>query len=133
MKRTFLPVAVAITLLVFTNFKCEKENSSNKLSGCIKGKLIIKGPCAQFVVQVVGGDTANIATEKTWNDPETGNSYNNVFTVKNYCNFSAPAVGDEFWFYAIRQEKTMECIICMAARATPSVTNEIESSGNTCP
>lgn len=133
MKKITLALTVAILLLTFTNFKCYKEHSGNRLSGCIKGKLVVKGPCAQFVIEVLSGDTANVAVARTWNDPETGNSYSNVFTVKNYCNFPAPAVGNEFYFYVVKQEKIMECIICQAVRATPAVTNEIEYTGSSCP
>lgn len=133
MKKITLAVVTAGALLIFTNFKCEKEPANNRLSGCVKGKLVIKGPCAQYVIQVIDGDTANIAVDKMWNDPETGNNYSNVFTVKNYCNFSAPAVGSEFYFYVIKQEKTMDCIVCAAARATPPVANEIEYTGSKCP
>ena len=122
---------IAITFL--PGFKCTKEDADTKLSGCIRGRLVVKGPCAQYVIQVISGDAVNADIAPNWLDPETNINYTNVFTVKNYCYFPALNPGDEFNFYFIRQVKTMDCIVCMAARATPSQGNEVQYTGSTCP
>ena len=122
MSFTFLP-----------GFQCKKDSDDSRLSGCIRGKLVVKGPCAQYVIQVLSGDPGNASIAANWLDPETNTNYTNVFTVKNYCYFPSVNQGDEFNFYFIRQEKPMECIVCMAARATPLENNEVKYMGATCP
>ena len=136
MKLKLFPIIfIALILLVLLpGFKCVKEDiEDKKLSGCIKGKLLVKGPCAQFVIQVLEGDVKNASIAANWLDPETNTNYTNVFTVTNYCYFPGANVGDEFYFYFIRQVKTMECIVCHAARATPLQGNEIKYNGSVCP
>ena len=133
-KRSFLILFVAlITITFLPAFQCRKENENIKLSGCIKGRLIVKGPCAQYVIQVISGDTGNADIAANWLDPETNTNYTDVFTVKNYCYFPALNPGDEFNFYFIKQVRTMDCIVCMAARVTPSQGNEVQYTGSTCP
>ena len=133
-KKSFLILFVALVTITFLPaFQCRKENENIKLSGCIKGRLIVKGPCAQYVIQVISGDTGNADIAANWVDPETNTNYTNVFTVKNYCYFPALNPGDEFNFYFIKQVRTMDCIVCMAARVTPSQGNEVQYTGSTCP
>ena len=140
MKNCFMKIKslliVSIALVAFTflpGFQCKKESDDSKLSGCIRGKLVVKGPCAQYVIQVLSGDAGNASIATNWLDPETNTNYTNVFTVKNYCYFPSLNPGDEFNFYFIRQEKIMECIVCHALRAMPAEGNEIRYTGANCP
>ncbi len=135
MKKISFPlILIALMALIFLpGFQCKKEIDDTKLSGCIKGRLVVKGPCGQFVIQVLSGDPGNAAIAANWLDPETNINYNNVFTVKNYCYFPSLTPGEEFFFYFIEQIKVMECIVCMAARATPAEGNEVKYMGTTCP
>ena len=133
-KSSFVIFCIAILTITFLpGFKCKKEDTDTRLSGCIRGNLVVKGPCAQYVIQVISGDAGNADIAANWLDPETNINYTNVFTVKNYCYFPALNPGDEFNFYFIRQVKTMDCIVCLAARATPSQGNEVQYTGSTCP
>jgi hypothetical protein len=124
---------VAFTITILPGFQCRKDYEDTRLSGCIKGRLVVKGPCAQYVIQVISGDAGNADIAANWLDPETNINYTNVFTVKNYCYFPALNPGDEFNFFFIKQVKTMDCIVCMAVRATPSEGNEVQYMGSTCP
>ena len=133
-KRKLFILFVALTAIIFLpGFTCKKETIDTRLSGCIKGRLVVKGPCAQYVIQVISGDAGNADIAPNWLDPETNINYTNVFTVKNHCYFPALNPGDEFNFYFIRQVKTMDCIVCLAARATPLQGNEVQYTGSTCP
>lgn len=135
MKRNPLIIlfVAVFTITVLPGFQCRKENEDIRLSGCIKGRLVVKGLCSQYVIQVISGDTGNAAIGANWVDPETNTNYTNVFTVKNYCSFPALNAGEEFYFYFIKQVRTMDCIVCLAARATPSQGNEVQYIGSTCP
>jgi len=122
-----------ITITVLPGFRCAKEIEDEHLSGCIKGKLIIVGPCAQYVVQVISGDVKSASIAASWLDPETSITYTNVFKVDNYCDNLPRVVGEEFYFYFIKKKvKNMSCIVCQAARATPAEGNEILYTGATC-
>ncbi len=121
------------TITVLPGFQCRKGNEDIRLSGCIKGKLVVKGLCSQYVIQVISGDTGNAAIAANWVDPDTNTNYTNVFTVKNYCSFPALNTGEEFYFYLIKQVRTMDCIVCLAARATPAEGNEVQYRGSICP
>jgi hypothetical protein len=135
MKTNTLKVTL-LSLLFITflpGFQCKKAVVENRISGCIKGKLVVKGPCAQNVIQVISGDTRNVVIAANWLDPETNTNYANVFTVENYCFFPSQNVGDEFNFYFIRDENVSNCIVCGAIRATPTEKNEVEYIGTTCP
>jgi hypothetical protein len=133
-KNLFFVLLIAFISMTFLpGFKCEKEVADIKLTGCIKGKLVVKGPCGQYVIQVISGDVGNADIAANWLDPGTNTNYSNVFTVKNYCNFPAHNVGDEFYFYFIKQVNPMNCIVCLAFRATPSQVNEVHYTGSTCP
>lgn len=132
-KNTFITFFIALLLTSFLpGFKCSKEEHNVKLSGCIKGKLVVRGPCGQYVIQALGGDTANADIAANWLDPETNTNYTNVFTVKNYCYFAHPNVGHEFYFHLVKELKPMQCIVCTATRATPSESNEIKYTGEIC-
>ena len=133
-KNPFVILFIALLTITFLpGFQCKKEDTDTKLSGCIKGKLVVKGPCAQYVIQVLSGDPKNAAIAANWLDPETNTNYTNVFTVKNYCYFPSINPGDEFNFYFIKQVRKMDCIVCLAARATPAQGNEVQYTGSTCP
>lgn len=123
-----------ITITFLPGFKCVKEVEDEYLSGCIKGKLVIVGPCGQYVIQVLSGDVKSAKIATSWLDPETSTNYTNVFKVDNYCDNLPRTVGEEFYFYFIKKKvKTMECIVCQAVRATPVEGNEIRYTGTTCP
>lgn len=133
-KRIIFILFAALPLIIFLpGFQCKKATVQNRISGCIKGRLVVKGPCAQYVIQVISGDAGNADIAANWLDPETNTNYTNVFTVENYCYYPANNVGDEFYFYFIRDENIPNCIVCAAARATPIQKNEVEYTGATCP
>jgi hypothetical protein len=125
MKKIFLYLVLTTTTLTFLNFQCKKEQVVN----CITGKLVVKGLCSQYVIQVIGSDTSELATDAVWNDPETGKTYNNVFTVSNYCDFPAMEVGETFTFRINQEKPILYCIICAAIRATPTAKNSIKYTG----
>ena len=129
----FILFIALLAITVLPGFKCTKEDADTKLGGCMRGKLVVKGPCAQYVIQVISGDASNADIAANWLDPETNTNYTNVFTVKNYCYFPALNPGDEFNFYFIKQVKAMDCIVCHALRATPSQGNEVQYTGSNCP
>ena len=133
-KNIFKTILIALLLTSFLpGFKCSKVEDHNiRTSGCIKGKLVAKGPCSQYVIQLLSGDTANADKAANWIDPVTNTNYTNVFTVKNYCYFADPNVGYEFYFYLVKELTPMQCNTCTATRATPSQSNEVQYTGGVC-
>ena len=132
-KRILFIIFAALSAIIFLRgFQCKKATVENRISGCIKGRLVVKGPCAQYVIQVVSGDAGIADIAANWLDPETNTNYTNVFTIKNYCYSPTKNVGEEFYFYFIRDENIPNCIVCTAARATPTQNNEVEYVGTSC-
>lgn len=93
----------------------------------LTGKLIINGPCEHYVIQLQKGtiDTANI--ELSWYDSDNDTTYNNVFTVANYCSFGNYGLqkGDVFTFKIDPDSPAQECPICQIFVATPTKQNAV--------
>lgn len=104
--------------------QCKKTILSGKV---LTGKLIINGPCEHYVIQLQKGtiDTANI--ESSWYDPSNDTTYQNVFTVANYCSFGNYGLqkGDVFTFEIDPDSPAQECPICYIFVATPSKQNAV--------
>ncbi|MFN5422567.1 MAG: hypothetical protein ACK5AO_04810 [bacterium] len=104
----------------FLFFTCNKSNTVQDQSRCIKGKLLIKGICMNYVIQVVDGEVGAHDVANIWKHPETGVEYRNVFALDNKCDFpSTINEGDEFYF-KVPDEKTEEaCGVCRAYSPVP--------------
>jgi hypothetical protein len=121
MKSTF--IAVLLIGITASAFQCNKKDN-NRIT-CLRGKLI-DAMCASYIVQITGGDYDPSLVESNWQDPQTGNSYSNVFAVTNFCELQGNiAPGDEFVFYFTDTSTFENCITCMALRATPAKANKI--------
>ena len=128
-KRFFL-----FTILIsFLNagFICNKDND-RRISGCLKGKLEIKGICMNYVISVKEGYIDPSFVESTWQDPITGINYQNVFALGSPCSFP-PDIneGDDFYFYVL-DKSPGNCIVCLAYSPTPQKHLPISVSNKLC-
>lgn len=94
--------------------------NQNKLAnGCYKGRLEIKGICANYTIKLLEGSMARDALAETWTNESTGKSYTNVFSLENPCILPATLKeGDEFYF-TISKENPEECATCLAYYPKP--------------
>jgi hypothetical protein len=122
-KSTF--IAVLLIAVTSSAFQCNKDKNRSQ---CLRGKLI-DAMCASYIVQITAGDYDPSRVENNWLDPQTGNTYTNVFAVSNFCGLQGKiAPGDEFNFKFADDAPIEGCITCMALRAAPSKTNKIKLS-----
>ncbi|MCA0930857.1 DUF6174 domain-containing protein [Lutimonas saemankumensis] len=98
-----------------TNFKtleCE--------SGSLTGKLVLKGICMNYVIEVVRGDVDPELIEETWINPSTNDSYNNVFALGSLCDFpESIEEGDVFQFDIVTDNSPQSCAVCQAYSPVP--------------
>jgi hypothetical protein len=96
---------------------CDKENYS---SGCLEGK-VIDAFCADYIIQITGGEFDRSIADTTWTDPVSGNIYQNVFQVLNYCHLQEKNVsrGDKFYFRLSDMNSGNNCVTCLAIRLGP--------------
>ena len=126
-----LILCLAIFSILGSGFLCTKDND-RRISDCLKGKLEIKGICMNYVISVKEGNIDPSLIESSWQDPSTGTTYQNVFTLENPCSFPDNIKeGDEFYFYA-KEKSNNDCIVCLAYRPTPQKHLQISISKTSC-
>lgn len=116
--------------LVFQNqTNCNKQN---KTSDCFKGRLEIKGICANYVISIIEGNADTSRVVESWKDPVTGKNYARVFKLDSPCTFPETInEGDEFYF-TFTDKSTEECVVCLAYRPVPEKKNMIIVSKTPC-
>lgn len=120
LKKAMLKLSTKIiTGLVFlvTALSCNKENFT---SGCLEGKLI-DAFCADYIIQITDGEFDQFVADATWTDPVSGNVYQNVFRLKNYCPLQERSIsnGDTFTFRISNENYVNNCVTCLAIRPGP--------------
>ena len=108
-----------VAALFSVNFCSENQISSYNLENLLKGKLIIKGICMNYVIEVLSDNIDQNLIEKSWTNEFTEISYENVFGLGSICDFPENIdEGDEFNFLILK-EKDQICANCKAYSPTP--------------
>lgn len=98
---------------------CKSAENLPSPAGCLKGKLEIAGICRNYTISVTGGNIDSSRVEKTWTDPNTNKTYQNVFRLGSSCSFPNDIKeGDEFYF-TITDKEDKDCATCLAYYPTP--------------
>ena len=119
-----------VTIHLFFNTGCTKDDIQNKMSGiqpgeCLKGVLVKKGICGQRVVKVLSEDKNGIRLASSWKDESSGKTFTDVFAVENSCSFpSSISEGGEFTF-KLSSVKDNGCVTCQAYTPVPAEKNSI--------
>ena len=130
MRSTFLLILL-FTLLTAATCNRASQQPTAPTTGCFKGKLVIKGICMNYVIQVLQGDTTKLQIEKTWVDETTDKTYNGVFALASKCSFPELEEGAEFYF-TVTGKDNKECNVCLAYRDVPLARNNIVVSKTPC-
>lgn len=124
--------SVLLLLLVSSGFQCQKHTSVQALSippamMIYNGKLVIAGPCANYVIQVPPGEVDTSLVMASWKDPSTDSIYTNVFTVSSYCTFAGYNLvkGDSLSFSFDPDPPAQTCTRCDIYVPTPSVSHAV--------
>jgi hypothetical protein len=114
-----------LAFFVLLNISCNKSNDT--IQNCFKGKLVLKGLCMNYVIQIIEGDVDKALYESSWQNPSTKTTYQNVFGLGSICTFpSTINEGDEFYFSIPKSSIVQTCAQCMAYSPTPSKKISIE-------
>jgi hypothetical protein len=114
-----------LAFFVLLNISCNKSNDT--IQNCFKGKLVLKGLCMNYVIQIIEGDVDKALYESSWQNPSTNTTYQNVFGLESVCTFpSTIKEGDEFYFSIPKSSIVQTCAQCMAYSPTPSKKISIE-------
>ena len=114
-----------LAFFVLLNISCNKSNDT--IQNCFKGKLVLKGLCMNYVIQIIEGDVDKALYESSWQNPLTSTTYQNVFGLASICTFpSTIKEGDEFYFSIPKSSIVQTCAQCMAYSPTPSKKISIE-------
>jgi hypothetical protein len=112
---------------MFSQAKCTKE----KAATCYKGRLEVKGMCANYTIALVEGELDASRIEASWTDETTGKSYRNVFALGSPCDFpSSLNVGDEFYFTLDANQQN--CAVCQAYYPRPAKSIAIRVMDKPC-
>lgn len=113
MKQLLMPIT-----LIFFSFSLIQCNSSKKLAGPFKAKLVAT-LCGQHIVQIE--DAAFYKLGTNWKE------YKHVFTVANHCDFAKAALkaGDIFTCTVIEKAEEENCIVCEAYMETPELKRNV--------
>ena len=100
-------------------FSCEKNDQLP--SSCLKGKLVLKGICMNYAIELVEGNIDPSLIEKQWINPMTKAEYKNVFALGSICDFPENiAEGQEFYFSLTDRKETTTCVQCQAYSPVPN-------------
>lgn len=98
---------------------CQRSELDVCLQEHYKGKLVIKGICMNYVIELVEGNLDEDLYVTQWVDEFTGKKYQNVFALGSVCNFpDRIEEGDLFEF--VLKNKTENCAVCEAYRPVPN-------------
>ena len=118
-----------IFFIILLNISCNKSNDTSV--ACFKGKLVLKGICMNYVIQIIEGDVDKSLYESSWQNPLTNTTYQNVFGLASTCTFPATIKeGDEFYFSIPKNPIVPACADCKAYSPTPSKKISIEICNN---
>ena len=107
----FLKLIISINnflfILVFFLFlSCQKDNLNNNCSyNSTKGKLVVKGICMNYVIQILDNNIDYSLIEKEWIHEFTKETYKDVFRLGSVCNFPEYLNEGEALSYEVASEK----------------------------
>jgi hypothetical protein len=125
MKLLFAGLLAAATLL---QQKCNKEKTS---SHCFKGRLEVKGICANYTIKVLDGAMDPSKIEASWTDEQTNKTYTNVFALGSPCTFPA-SVNEGDTFYFTLDTPVQNCAVCQAYYPKPAKSLSIKVLDKPC-
>lgn len=122
------PLKVFVIAVAFGSMACNKPtspSSSKAVSDCLTGKLVKRGICGQYVIELQSANAQGLEIAESWYDPSSAISYKNVFTVANACDFPSAIKQGEIFTFTLADKGLNTCSLCEAYTPTPSARNLI--------
>lgn len=108
-----------ITICISVLASCSKQDPIID-SDVFIGKLVKKGICLNYVIEVNDPSFPQDMIELNWKDEFSGKKYSNVFTVKNVCRFPSNISEEDSFEFIIENKKDLPCAVCEAYTPVPS-------------
>jgi len=115
-----------IVLLVILG--CNKDEIDDLES--FLGKLVVKGICMNYVIQVNDDNFPTNMLEKNWTNEFSEIGYQNVFALKSVCDFPDDIEEGDTFSFLIDNDKEILCPVCLAYSPVPRKSVSITVTGN---
>ena len=110
-----------LILISFIMFSCNDDSGLIKepISNTFLGKLVKKGICMNYVIEVNESDFPQDMIEKKWTDESSNKEYKNVFRLESICDFPESIKENDSFNFVIDNDKENLCAVCYAYTPTP--------------
>ena len=96
-------------------FACSKEDDRETFTG----KLVLKGICMNYVIQVNDDNFPSNMIEKNWTNEFSEIEYQNVSALKSVCDFPESIDEGDSFNFIIDNDKEILCPVCLAYSPVP--------------
>ena len=106
--------------LIIIFFCCDKDtDKSVDLEICYSGKLVKKGICMNYVIEVLDPIPNKNLIEISWRDEFSNKEYKNVFTLGSVCDFPSHIMEGDIFNFSVLENYNQQCAVCLAYTPTP--------------
>ena len=105
-----------IILILVMLLSCNDDNDN---INAFSGKLVKKGICMNYVIEVNESDFPQDMIEKKWTDESSNKEYKNVFRLESICDFPESIKENDSFNFVIDNDKENLCAVCYAYTPTP--------------
>ena len=101
-------------------FSCNKDiEKTADLEICFSGKLVKKGICMNYVIEVLDPMSDKNLVEISWRDEFSDKEYQNVFTLGSVCDFPIDIMEGDIFNFSVIENYNQQCAVCLAYTPTP--------------
>ena len=113
-------IPVLLINLVMFFFSCETEKKKTEgLETCFTGKLVKKGICMNYVIEVMDENFDKNLIEINWLDDSSNQEFQNVFTLASVCDFPNDIMEGDIFNFSVLENYNQQCAVCLAYTPTP--------------
>mgnify|MGYP001808143426 FL=1 len=105
-------------IIIFSSCDKDTEKAMEK-EICYSGKLVKKGICMNYVIEVLDSEFNKDLIEIIWVDEFSDKEYQNVFTLASVCDFPNDIVEGEIFNFSVLENYNELCVVCLAYTPTP--------------
>ena len=96
---------------------CNKDEIDDRET--FLGKLVIKGICMNYIIQVNDDNFPSNMIEENWTNEFSEIEYQNVFALKSVCDFPENIEEGDTFNFVIDNDKENLCSVCLAYSPVP--------------
>ena len=101
-------------------FSCDKDTEkAMEQEICYTGKLVKKGICMNYVIEVLDPIPDKNLIEISWRDEFSDKEYKNVFTLGSICDFPSHIIEGDIFNFSVLENYNQQCAVCLAYTPTP--------------